>query len=225
MVSLPGSHANSPGLEIDGREITALNPDQIKSTIKSIRDAGIHRVAVVGVFSPMDHCGIHEETCKKQMLELSPSLSVVCSHSIGGIGLLERENATVLNASILTLARRTVGAFCQAMAKLHLDCPLYLTQNDGTLTDAATAAELPIKTFASGPTNSMTGAAFLAGARHSGPDAQVLVVDVGGTTSDVCALLPSGFPRQAANFVEVGGVRTAFPCRRCCLLDLEEAAG
>lgn len=210
MVSLPGSHANSPGLEIDGREITALNPDQIKSTIKSIRDAGIHRVAVVGVFSPMDHCGIHEETCKKQMLELSPSLSVVCSHSIGGIGLLERENATVLNASILTLARRTVGAFCQAMAKLHLDCPLYLTQNDGTLTDAATAAELPIKTFASGPTNSMTGAAFLAGARHSGSDAQVLVVDVGGTTSDVCALLPSGFPRQAANFVEVGGVRTAF---------------
>ena len=39
---------------------------------------------------------------------------------------------------------------------------------------------------------------------------QVIVVDVGVTTTDVCALLPSGFPRQAANFVEVGGVRTAF---------------
>lgn len=207
--------ADRVGLEIDGREIAPLNPDQIRTTVKSIQDAGIKRVAVVGVFSPMDHRGIHEETCKKLMLELDPMLSVVCSHAIGGIGLLERENATILNASILTLARRTVSAFCRAMAQLHLECPLYLTQNDGTLTDAATVAELPIKTFASGPTNSMTGAAYLAGldkgtASHLRPDTQVLVVDVGGTTSDVCALLPSGFPRQAANFVEVGGVRTAF---------------
>jgi hypothetical protein len=148
------------------------------------------------------------------MLELDPKLSVVCSHTIGGVGLLERENATILNASILSLAQRTVHAFCDAMIKLRLDCPLFLTQNDGTLTDAATAAELPIKTFASGPTNSMTGAAFLASLDRENTlaksDTQVLVVDVGGTTSDVCALLPSGFPRQAPNFVEVGGVRTAF---------------
>lgn len=206
---------NKRGLEIDGREISSLNPDQIKSTVKSIQEAGIKRVAVVGVFSPMDHRGLHEEACKKLMLELDPTLSVVCSHAIGGIGLLERENATILNTSILTLAKRTVSAFCRAMAQLRLECPLYLTQNDGTLTDAATAAELPIKTFASGPTNSMTGAAYLAGldkgiASHLRSDTQVLVVDVGGTTSDVCALLPSGFPRQAPNFVEVGGVRTAF---------------
>ena len=171
-------------------------------------------VAIVGVFSPLDHQGLHEETCKRLMLEQDPSLSVVCSHTVGGVGLLERENATILNASILNLARRTVRAFCDAMTKLRLDCPLFLTQNDGTLTDASTAAELPIKTFASGPTNSMTGAAFLAsldrGANRVTSETQVLVIDVGGTTSDVCALLPSGFPRQAPNFVEVGGVRTAF---------------
>jgi N-methylhydantoinase A/oxoprolinase/acetone carboxylase beta subunit len=100
------------------------------------------------------------------------------------------------------------------MRELQLSCPLYLTQNDGTLTGADEAAKLPIKTFASGPTNSMTGAAFLAGLDQPHSDteagAQVLVVDIGGTTADVCALLPSGFPRQALNFVEVGGVRTAF---------------
>lgn len=210
---MKSNQSNESGLEIDGREITSLNLDQVKATVKSIQDAGVEMVALVGVFSPLDHSGKHEETCKKQMLELDPSLTVVCSHEIGGVGLLERENATVLNASILPLAKRTVRAFCKAMAKLHLNCTLFLTQNDGTLTDAATAAELPIKTFASGPTNSMTGAAFLASldkgsSRRS--DTQVIVVDVGGTTSDACALLPSGFPRQAPNFVEVGGVRTAF---------------
>ncbi|KAJ5321403.1 hypothetical protein N7476_004405 [Penicillium atrosanguineum] len=201
-------------LEIDGREITPLNPIQVQEAVKSIQDAGIEMVAIVGVFSPLDHQGLHEETCKRLMLEQDPTLSVVCSNAIGGVGLLERENATILNASILNLARRTVRAFCDAIVKLRLDCPLYLTQNDGTLTDAATAAELPIKTFASGPTNSMTGAAFLAsldrGAKGVVSETQVLVMDVGGTTSDVCALLPSGFPRQAPNFVEVGGVRTAF---------------
>ncbi|KAI9730556.1 MAG: hypothetical protein M1834_005797 [Cirrosporium novae-zelandiae] len=201
------------GLEIDGREILPLNPTQIKSAVKAIKDEGITMVALVGVFSPLDHEGIHEEACKKIMLECDSSLSIVCSHAIGGPGLLERENATILNASILSLAKKTIGGFRRAIKEMNLTCQLYLTQNDGTLTDADTAARYPIKTFASGPTNSMTGAAFLAGLDKPGSnriDRQVLVVDIGGTTTDVCALLPSGFPRQAPNFVEVGGVRTAF---------------
>ncbi|RAK95968.1 hydantoinase/oxoprolinase [Aspergillus ibericus CBS 121593] len=208
-------HYLDGGLEIDGREIAPISPRQIEETVREIVNAGITTVAVVGVFSPLDHQGAHEKTCKKMMLQHNPNLSVVCSADIGSVGLLERENATILNASILALANKTIRAFCQAMQDLQLDCPLYLTQNDGTLTSAATAAERPIQTFASGPTNSLTGAAFLAGLdrrdRSTAPDTQVLVVDIGGTTSDVCALLPSGFPRKAPNFVEVGGVRTAFP--------------
>lgn len=99
------------------------------------------------------------------------------------------------------------------MLALDLTCPLFLTQNDGTLTTAAAAAQLPIRTFASGPTNSMRGAAFLAGLDdHKATEQRksMIVVDVGGTTTDVGVLLPSGFPRQAASFIEVGGVRTNF---------------
>jgi N-methylhydantoinase A/oxoprolinase/acetone carboxylase beta subunit len=207
------------GLEIDGREIAPLNPIQIAETVKSIDKASITSIALVGVFSPLDHAGIHEEACKALMLTHNPLLEIVCSHSIGGVGLLERENATILNASILAIAKKTINGFKEAMRRSGLSCPLYLTQNDGTLTDADVAGRFPIKTFASGPTNSMTGAAFLAGLDRA-PSAsdselectgrQVLVLDIGGTTTDVCALLPSGFPRQAPNFVEVGGVRTAF---------------
>lgn len=201
------------GLEIDGREVKALNVGQIKATAASIHEAGVRSVAVVGVFSALDHEGKHEERCKALMLESFPDLSVVCSHTIGGPGLLARENATILNASILAFAHKTVEGFQRAMSKLHLTCPLYITQNDGTLMDAETAAGTPVKTFASGPTNSLMGAAFLQGLDLGNRllvDEQVIVVDIGGTTTDVCALLPSGFPRQAANFVEVGGVRTAF---------------
>lgn len=128
--------------------------------------------------------------------------------------MLERENASILNASILTYAQRTIARFHHAMRALNLTCPLFITQNDGTLTSAKQASQFPIRTFASGPTNSMRGAAFLARLDDpSGKDLQgkpIIVVDIGGTTTDVGVLLPSGFPRQAAAYIEVGGVRTNF---------------
>lgn len=215
-----GAYYLDGGHEIDGREIAPLNPEQIRQTARDVLASGVKSIALVGVFSPLDHDGTHEEKCKEMILEETPELEVVCSNSIGPTGFLERENATILNAAILRTGHRVKRGFKRAMARLRLSCPLYLSQNDGTLIDAETAAEYPIKTFASGPTNSMAGASFLAGMDHVKPadskgegDAeqpQVLVVDIGGTTTDVCALLPSGFPRQAPGFVEIGGVRTAF---------------
>ena len=51
-------------------------------------------------------------------------------------------------------------------------------------------------TFASGPTNSMRGAAFLSGLQDA------IVIDIGGTTTDV-GVLSGGFPRQASTRVKV----------------------
>ena len=122
------------GLDINGREITPFNPEQIEKAVAEIKRAGISSVAVVGVFSPLDHSGMHEERCKRIMLDTDSSLSITCSRDIGPPGLLERENATILNASILAVAKKTINGFQKAMLQLHLTCALYLTQNDGTLT-------------------------------------------------------------------------------------------
>jgi N-methylhydantoinase A/oxoprolinase/acetone carboxylase beta subunit len=78
-----------------------------------------------------------------------------------------------------------------------------MTQNDGTVMRADFAEEFPIYSFASGPTNSMRGAAFLSGLDDA------IVVDVGGTTTDV-GVLQAGFPREANNVVEISSVRTLF---------------
>ncbi|KEF52543.1 uncharacterized protein A1O9_11385 [Exophiala aquamarina CBS 119918] len=205
------------GFDIDGKEIQALDAKQIETVTEEIKSAGTTAVAVVGVFSPLDYGCLQEERCKSIMLGLDQNLAITCSRDIGPPGLLERENATILNASILSVAQRVIHGFRRAMMRLSLTCPLYLSQNDGTLTDVESVLEFPIKTFASGPTNSAMGAAFLAGLdkahavdKSDSRPQQVIVVDVGGTTTDVCALLPSGFPRQASSFVEVGGVRTVF---------------
>ncbi|KAI0372037.1 DUF917-domain-containing protein [Pilatotrama ljubarskyi] len=208
------------GFEIDGREILPLDEQQLIEQCALIKQKGLKNVVLSGIYSPLDNEGKHEATARAIIQrELGPSVNVVCSRDVGQVGLLERENASILNASILTFAQRTIRGFQKAMRALALACPLFLTQNDGTLTTAASAARLPIRTFASGPTNSMRGAAFLAGLDDSEQRAAVpeqrrpestIVVDIGGTTTDVGVLLPSGFPRQAASFIEVGGVRTNF---------------
>jgi N-methylhydantoinase A/oxoprolinase/acetone carboxylase beta subunit len=123
--------------------------------------------------------------------------------NIGRIGLLERENAPIMNACLRDLSSEVVAAFRIALAEIGLACPFYLTQNDGTLMDVASAERFPVLTIASGPTNSMRGAAFLSGVKDA------LVIDIGGTTSDVGAL-HRGFPRRTSVTVKVGGVRTNF---------------
>ncbi|OCH93351.1 DUF917-domain-containing protein [Obba rivulosa] len=202
------------GFEIDGREISPLKEEQIVTQCTIIKEKGIKNVVLSGVYSPLDNEGKQEVAAMAIMRrELGPFVNIVCSRDVGQIGFLERENASILNASILSFAQRTIRGFQQAMRLLNLTCPLYLTQNDGTLTTAASAARLPIRTFASGPTNSMRGAALLAGLDDHNVAQErksTIVVDIGGTTTDVGVLLPSGFPRQAAAFIEVGGVRTNF---------------
>lgn len=49
------------------------------------------------------------------------------------IGILERENAAILNESLKELATVTIKSFGDALQKLKIKCPFYLTQNDGTL--------------------------------------------------------------------------------------------
>ncbi|KAH9941327.1 hydantoinase/oxoprolinase [Epithele typhae] len=206
------------GFEIDGKEIRAPQEEQVVEQCAIIKQKGLKNVVLTGIYSTLDNEDKHEGRVRDIIVrELGPSVNVVCSKEVGQVGLLERENASILNASILAFAQRTIRGFQNAMRTLELTCPLFLTQNDGTLTTAASAARLPIRTFASGPTNSMRGAAFLAGLddRTRGSSEvekgkSTIVVDVGGTTSDVGVLLPSGFPRQAASYIEVGGVRTNF---------------
>jgi N-methylhydantoinase A/oxoprolinase/acetone carboxylase beta subunit len=189
------------GHEFDGREISKFDPDEIKGVAAQIRDKGITAVAVSSVFSPVNP-GMEKDAAAIIESEI-PGSSVTLSSEIGRIGLLERENAAILNACLRPLASATVAAFKRSISDMGITAPLYLTQNDGTLMSGEFAEQYPVLTFASGPTNSMRGAAFLSGLKDA------MVVDIGGTTSDIGALT-HGFPREASVAVDIGGVRTNF---------------
>ncbi|KAJ3536034.1 hypothetical protein NM208_g6890 [Fusarium decemcellulare] len=203
-VSLPG------GLEIDGRVITPLDEDVVRSTAETIRATGITDIAIIGIYSPIDSVH-HQEDRVAEILRsvLGEDINITLSHKVAGIGFIERENATILNATILPFARRTIRQFQRSMRDLDISAKLFLTKNDGTLISAEDASSLPVSTFLSGPTNSLTGAVFLANIKDQ-LNQGALVLDIGGTTSDVCAVEPSGLPRPAAAFSHLAGVRTNF---------------
>jgi N-methylhydantoinase A/oxoprolinase/acetone carboxylase beta subunit len=189
------------GYEFDGREIAALDLDEIDRIADDIAAKRIEAAAVTSVFGPIN--SEMEKAAKERLHKKCPDLAVVLSSDIGRIGLLERESAAVMNACLLRLSERTVDAFAQALRSAGIHCPFFITQNDGTLMGAETVKKFPVLTFASGPTNSMRGAAFLTGVRDG------IVIDIGGTTTDIGSL-QHGFPRQAATVVDIGGVRTNF---------------
>lgn len=199
------------GLHIDGSQEAPVQEAQVVRECARIKELGLTAVVIAGVFSPIDETFQQEARVRDVVRrELGPGVDVVCSHEVANIGFLERENASILNAAILAYARKTVGRFRLAMKRLRLSCPLFITQNDGTILDSAAAAAIPIRTFSSGATNSMRGAAYLAGLDAGGASSSAIVVDIGGTTSDVGVLLPSGLPRQASAYVTVAGVRVNY---------------
>ena len=198
-----GDHAYmvKGGNEFDGREISPLDRVGIRDAAEEIRSRGVRAIAVSGVFSPVDPT--HEREAAALISEVTPDVRVCMSHENGRMGLLERENAAVLNACLGETAETTIRGIERALGLLGIRAPLYMSQNDGTLMDTSFASQFPVLTISSGPTNSMRGAAYLSGVTDG------IVVDIGGTSTDVGALV-KGFPRESSVAVHLAGVRTSF---------------
>ncbi|GAD97362.1 hydantoinase [Paecilomyces variotii No. 5] len=199
----------SGGLQVDGSLIGEIKPDEVEEQARLLKEKGLKNVVLVGIYSPIDETYKQEEQVRDILAEeLGPGANIILSKEVAGVGLLARENAAILNASIFNFAGRTIRAFKSAMRRLELQCPLYLTSNDGQLLSSGEAVQYPVRIFSSGATNSIRGAAYLS---HSNlGKSSKYVIDIGGTTTDIGCLLPSGFPRLASAFTDIGGVRVNF---------------
>ena len=203
LVSAVGQHIYllPGGYEVDGREIAPLDEARVRAAARELYRAGIGAIAINSAFGPINSS--MEERAAAIVREEHPEAVIALSSMIARIGLIERENATVLNAALSTLAQRIMSSFTEALGSLGISAPLFISQNDGTLISAMRAAAYPVMTIGSGPTNSMRGAAFLTGFSDA------IVMDVGGTTTDI-GVLANGFPRESSIAADIGGVRTNF---------------
>ena len=198
-----GSTIIGGGFEYDGRELAPLDTAAAKSFFEEMKAKGVKSIAISSVFSTVrnDHEVEAAKLCREIMGE---DIHISISSEIGSMGLIERENATILNAALWQVAERFTEGFAKSLRDEGIvNADVYLSQNDGTLMTMEHARRYPILTVACGPTNSIRGASYLSSLKDA------IVVDVGGTTTDL-GVIQNGFPRESSVAVTIGGVRTNF---------------
>lgn len=192
------------GFEYDGRPLAGkhLDREECLGVLEQIKASGVQSLAVCSIFSPVnrDH---EKEFAALARDVLGPDVAITLSSEIGSLSLIERENSTVLNASVVGVAKKAAQGLTEALKQFGIETDVFFAQNDGTLMSLDYAIRYPILTIGSGPTNSLRGAAYLS------EEKDCIVVDIGGTSTDV-GIMVNGFPRQSAVAVEVGGVLTNF---------------
>ncbi|WP_332236895.1 hydantoinase/oxoprolinase family protein [Sporolactobacillus sp. KGMB 08714] len=190
------------GYEFNGNLLSRINEREIKDVLQTWK-GHIDAVAVIGVFSSLRN-DQEKQVADWVHREMGSHVPVSLSSEIGSLGLIERENATILNSALFSVIQTTARGFENALdAEGIHHAQIYLCQNDGTLMSLSFAKKYPIFTIACGPTNSIRGASYLSKLQNA------VVLDVGGTTSDI-GVITHGFPRQSSTAVEIGGIRTNF---------------
>lgn len=190
------------GFEYDGKELAPFDREAAARFFEGLKGR-VKSVAISCVFSTVrnDHELEAAALCREVMGE---EVHVSVSSEIGSMGLIERENAAILNAALYEVAERFTTGFAKTLEDEGVtDARVYLSQNDGTLMTMEYAKKYPILTIACGPTNSIRGASYLSHLKDA------IVIDVGGTTTDLGVIL-AGFPRESGVAVTIGGVRTNF---------------
>jgi hypothetical protein len=186
------------GAEYDGRFAAALDEDQIARFLGALDDA-VDGVAITGVFSPVapDHELAAAAVVRR---ELGPDVRLSLSHELGTLGLIERENAAVLNAALAGAARRVADVLDDALRTERIAAEPFLSRSDGALMALRVAERLPVLMLDSGPANAMRGAVHLSGVDDA------VVVHAGPTVTQVGAVV-RGLPSETASAHEVAGVR------------------
>lgn len=160
------------------------------------------QVDAIGV---CEYWGVRNPAIEQRAVELLSGwsdLPLVAAHELTGeINSLKRAVTCALNARLIPLLRRLLDSVAASLAELGVDAPLMVVRGDGTLMSQAFARMHPVETLLSGPAASAAGGRLLAGA----PDA--LVIDMGGTTTDL-AILTEGRVRMADEGVRIGPWRT-----------------
>jgi len=194
VVSVPG------GFECDGRASAFFDETQVASAIEKLMNTGAQALAVVGTFAPLypEH-----ELAVRTIASKMCDLPVTLSHELGGIGFVERENAALVNATLASCVKNGFGRLQAIALAKGLTCPLFLTQNSGTLLSVDEALLYPIKTIAAGPSNSCVGAAKLSGLEDA------VVIDVGGTSTDL-GVVTAGFVKRSFSNANIGGIGLNF---------------
>ena len=134
-------------------------------------------------------------------MEISHKPVVLGHHLTSRLNSIHRATTASLNASLITTAVNFLQAVKEILASQKITCPVVMVKGDGSLANADYAVSRPVEIIHSGPATSAIGGRYLAGVDNA------LVIDIGGTTTDL-ALVQDGRMHILKGEASVGGYHT-----------------
>jgi N-methylhydantoinase A/oxoprolinase/acetone carboxylase beta subunit len=182
--------------DILGVELEALDEEGLRRMVEDLEQKetpSAYAVSgMVGVKNPA------HELRAKEIVENLTHKPVVCGHEVSNrLDSIRRTNTAILNARLLPIIEELIDKIKNRMVQFEIHAPLMIVRADGRLMSEATAKLHPVETILSGPAASIWGARFLTNVQDG------LVIDIGGTTSDI-ALIVDGEPLLSPHGARIG---------------------
>ncbi|MHC1631824.1 MAG: hydantoinase/oxoprolinase family protein [Methanotrichaceae archaeon] len=188
-------------IDFRGREIEPLDDNQIKNVASKLADRGYQKVAVVSKFGQRNHT--HEERMKELILKTMPDGQVEMGHQASGKLNFPRRAATaMLKVATQDKYKQFADEISKAISQRNIDAPVYILKADGGTLLLEKSIKSPVETIFSGPAASTMGVMAL-----TPPGQTSVVVDIGGTTTDL-ALILDGEPLISSEGAKVDSFLT-----------------
>ena len=183
------------GNDIKGQPREELDLEKTRQAIEELRGK-VDAVAISGYLSVRNP---EQELIVMRMVRDILGVPVVCAHQLTtSLGFKERTVTAVLNAKLIPIIDELLQSVRTVLQEKGIDAPIMVVKGDGCMMSEALAREKPIETILSGPASSIIGATFLTNTPNA------LVLDMGGTTTDI-AILKNGVPFINKEGASVGG--------------------
>lgn len=192
-------HVVSGAMDHRGREMTPVWRLEIERIATSFQASGIRLVGVIGKFSVRNPA--HELVIRDILGNTFDK--VFLSHEISGqLNFPRRIATTYLNAAVYPIHKKFFEAVEKSLESKGMHLPIRILKPDGGNMNLCASIALPGQTILSGPAASVMGAIS-----HADKQTESLVLDIGGTTTDM-AILIKGAPLLDPLGIELGGFKT-----------------
>ena len=192
------------GHNLHGEEQAPLALEVIREKAIELKK-DVDAFAVSGYFSPFN--AGHEERAFQAITEAT-GLPVVLGHQLSSkLNSIQRATTASLNASLLSILQEFIQAMRKSLDERNVRAPLMVVRGDGALMSSQIGEGRPVETVHSGPAASAIGGRFLADLEPA------LVIDIGGTTTDL-AVVDRGGVNVSEEGTTVGPYRTAVRAAR-----------
>lgn len=185
---------------LPGEPKEGMEPDFAQLEAMADQFAGVGGIAISQLFAGRND-GAYE-TKAKEILEKYYDVPIICAYKMfTDLNAITRGAGAYLNAQLIPLIEDFLHAVKAVLTKRQIQAPIYIVRSDGSLMNESFTRKNPVETLLCGPAASALGGAYLAEASDA------LIIDIGGTTTDV-AILNKNMLKSVTDGISIGAWKT-----------------